>query len=35
VPDVSDKLAGPNTEERKPEEVVDSAQQAAALVLVY
>ena len=35
VPDVSAKLKEPNTKERKFEDVVKSAEQAAVLVLVY
>jgi hypothetical protein len=35
VPDVSAKLKKPNTADRKFEEVVKSAEQAAVLVLVY
>ena len=35
VPEVSAKLKEPNTKERKFEEVVKSAEQAAVLVLVY
>jgi hypothetical protein len=35
VPEVSAKLKGPETKERKFEEVVKSAEQAAVLVLVY
>jgi hypothetical protein len=35
VPEVSAKLKEPNTKDRKFEEVVKSAEQAAALVLVY
>ena len=35
VPDVAAKLLEPNVKERKFEDVVTSAEQAAALVLVY
>ena len=35
VPEVSAKLKEPETKERKFEEVVKSAEQAAVLVLVY
>jgi len=35
VPEVSDKLKEPNSKERKFEDVVKSAEQAAVLVLVY
>jgi len=35
VPDVSAKLKEPQTKERKFEDVVKSAEQAAVLVLVY
>ena len=35
VPEVSAKLKEPNTKERKFEEVVKDAEQAAVLVLVY
>ena len=35
VPEVSAKLKEPNTKERKFEDVVKSAEQAAVLVLVY
>ena len=35
VPEVSARLKGPNTKERKFEGVVKSDDQAAALVLVY
>ena len=35
VPEVSAKLKEPNTKERKFEEVVKSAERAAALLLVY
>ena len=35
VPDVANKLKNPNTSERKFEDVVKSAEQAAVLVLVY
>jgi len=35
VPEVSAKLKEPKTEERKFEDVVKSAEQAAVLVLVY
>jgi hypothetical protein len=35
VPDVANKLKEPNTSERKFEDVVKSAEQAAVLVLVY
>jgi len=35
VPEVSAKLAEPNPKERKFEDVVKSAEQAAVLVLVY
>jgi hypothetical protein len=35
VPEVSAKLKEPNTGERKFEDVVKSAEQAAVLVLVY
>ena len=35
VPEVSAKLKEPETKERKFEDVVKSAEQAAALVLVY
>ena len=35
VPDISSKLKEPNTKERKFEDVVKSAEQAAVLVLVY
>ena len=35
VPEVSAKLTEPNTKERKFEDVVKSAEQAAVLVLVY
>ena len=35
VPDVSAKIKAPNTADRKFEDVVKSAQDAAALVLVY
>jgi hypothetical protein len=35
VPDVANKLKSPNTADRKFEDVVKSAQQAAVLVLVY
>ena len=35
VPEVSAKLKGPRTAERKFEEVVKDAEQAAVLVLVY
>jgi hypothetical protein len=35
VPEVSDKLKAPNTADEKFEDVVQSAQDAAVLVLVY
>jgi hypothetical protein len=35
APEVSDKLKEPETRERKAEDVVKSAEQAAVLVLVY
>jgi hypothetical protein len=35
VPEVAAKLKEPNTKERRFEEVVKSAEQAAVLVLVY
>jgi hypothetical protein len=35
VPEVSAKLKEPNTKERKFEDVVKDAEQAAVLVLVY
>ena len=35
VPEVAGKLAEPETKERKFEDVVKSAEQAAVLVLVY
>ena len=35
VPDVANKLKAPETKERKFEDVVKSAEQAAVLVLVY
>jgi hypothetical protein len=35
MPEVSAKLKEPNTKERKFEDVVKSAEQAAVLVLVY
>jgi hypothetical protein len=35
VPEVSARLKEPNTKERKFEEVVKAAEQAAVLVLVY
>ena len=35
VPEVAAKLKEPNTKDRKFEEVVNSAEQAAVLVLVY
>ncbi len=35
VPEVSAKLKDPNTKDRKFEEVVKDAEQAAVLVLVY
>jgi hypothetical protein len=35
VPEVSAKLKEPNTKERKFEDVVKSAEQAAVLVVVY
>jgi hypothetical protein len=35
VPEVSTKLKEPNTKDRKFEDVVKSAEQAAVLVLVY
>ena len=35
VPEVSAKFKEPNTKERKFEDVVKSAEQAAVLVLVY
>jgi hypothetical protein len=35
VPEVSAKLKEPNTKERKFEDVVKAAEQAAVLVLVY
>ena len=35
VPEVSPKLKEPNTKDRKFEDVVKSAEQAAVLVLVY
>jgi hypothetical protein len=35
VPEVSAKLMDPNTKERKSEDVVKDAEQAAVLVLVY
>ncbi len=35
VPEVSAKLKEPNTKERKFEDVVENAEQAAVLVLVY
>jgi hypothetical protein len=35
VPEVSAKLKGPNTNEKKFEDVIEAAEQTAALVLVY
>jgi hypothetical protein len=35
VPELSAKLKGPSTKQQKFEDVVKSAEQAAALVLVY